>query len=62
MVLAPCGSCEALSGMLAAEVVALVGSRVCVESNIDPSMKFTVPLGTPALPGMAETVTVSVVA
>jgi hypothetical protein len=49
-------------GVLAAEVVALVGSRVCAASNFDPSMKSTVPLGTPAPPGMAETATLRVVA
>jgi hypothetical protein len=61
IVLAPCANCDALTGRLAAEVVAPVGSRVCCASRFDPSMKFTVPLGTPAPPGTAETATIRVV-
>jgi hypothetical protein len=61
-VLGPCASCEALSGKLAADVLAPVGSRVRVDNSVDPSMKLTVPLGTPPPPGTADTETVSVVA
>ena len=60
-VLAPVASCDALSGILTAVVVAPVGSSVCVDSKVDPSMKFTVPLGAPPPPGLAETVAVRVV-
>jgi hypothetical protein len=42
--------------------VALVGSSVCFASKFEPSMKSTVPLGTPAPPGMADTATLKVVA
>ena len=38
IVLAPGSSCDALIGMLAAEVVAPVGSKVCVASKFDPSI------------------------
>ena len=51
IVFAPFASCDALSGRLAAEVLALVGTSVCVDSNADPNMNFTVPLGTPPPPG-----------
>ena len=37
-VLAPGASCDARSGILAADVVALLGIRVCVASAVDPSM------------------------
>ena len=60
--LAPFASRDALIGILAVEVVALVGLRVCFASKFDPSMKSIVPLGTPAPPGMAETETLRVVA
>lgn len=36
--------------------MALVGISVSVARTVDPSMYFTVPLGTPPPPGMAETV------
>jgi hypothetical protein len=42
--------------------VALVGSSGRFFSKVDPSMKFTVPLGTPPPPGLADTVTARVVA
>jgi len=61
-VLAPSASCDALSGRVAADSVALVGSRGRFFSNLDPSMNSTVPLGTPPPPGLADTVTVRVVA
>jgi len=38
IVLAPRTSCDALIGILASDVVALVGSKVCVASKVDPSM------------------------
>jgi len=60
-VLEPSSSLAALSGKLAADSVALVGSSVCVDSNVDPRKNFTVPLGTPPPPGTADTVTVKVV-
>jgi hypothetical protein len=60
-VFAPTASCDALSGILAEDSTTLVGNNVSVSSKVDPSMKFTVPLGTPPPPGLAETVTVSVV-
>jgi hypothetical protein len=59
--LAPTESCDALSGKLAADSVALVGNSVSVSSKVEPSIKFTVPLGTPPPPGLAETVAVRVV-
>jgi hypothetical protein len=60
-VLAPGASWDALSGRVAADSVALVGSSGRFFSKVDPSMKFTVPLGTPPPPGLADTVTVRVV-
>jgi hypothetical protein len=54
-------SSDALSGRLAADSVALAGTNVSVPSNVDRSMNFTVPLGTPPSPGLAETVAVRVV-
>jgi hypothetical protein len=59
--LAPGISCEALMGKLTSEVVGPVGRRVCSASNFDPSRKSTLPLGTPAPPGVAETMTRRVV-
>ena len=38
IVFAPFTSCDALIGILASDVVALVGNRVCVASKVDPSM------------------------
>ena len=61
-VLVPGASSEALSGRLAADSVALVGSSVCVDSKLELSTMFAVPLGTPPPPVLAETVTVRVVA
>ena len=61
-VFAPWVSCDALSGRLAADSVALTGISVCLFSKVDPRMKFTVPLGTPPPPGLATTLTVRVVA
>jgi hypothetical protein len=60
-VLAPGTSRDALSGRVAADSVALAGSSVRFFSKVDPSMNFTVPLGIPPPPGLADTVTVSVV-
>jgi hypothetical protein len=40
-VLAPLISLDALSGRLAADSVALVGSSVCVDSNVDPRMTLS---------------------
>jgi hypothetical protein len=59
--LAPGASCDALSGRVATESAALVGSSGRFFSKVDPSIKFTVPLGTPP-PGLADTVTVRLVA
>jgi hypothetical protein len=61
IVLSPAASCDALSGKLAAVELAPVGSSVAVSSKLDPSIRFTVPLGAPPTPGMAVTVTVRVV-
>ena len=60
-VLAPVASCDALSGILAEVVSTPVGSSVCVDSKVDPSMKFTVPLGAPPPAGLAVTVAVRLV-
>jgi hypothetical protein len=38
MVLAPDSICDAVTGMLAAELVGPVGIRVCVASRLEPSM------------------------
>src|SRR5208282_5194046 len=54
-VLAPGASCDALSGRLAADVLALVGSSVCVASKVDPSMKFTLLATQTLLPTSANT-------
>jgi hypothetical protein len=59
--LAPFASCDALSGKLAVDSVALAGNSVSVPSNVDPSIKFTVPLGTPPSPGLTKAVAVKVV-
>lgn len=55
----PIASCDALSGTLAEVVLPPVGSNVWVDSKVDPSMKFTVPLGAPPPAGLAMTVAVS---
>jgi len=60
-VLAPVASWDALSGMLAEVVLTPVGNSVCVDSKVDPSMNFTVPLGAPPPAGVAVTVAFSVV-
>lgn len=60
-VLAPIASWDALSAMLAEVVLTPVGSRVSVESKVDPRMNFTVPLGAPPPAGLAVRVAVSVV-
>ena len=61
-VLSPGASCDALSGRVATDSVAPAGVSVSFFSTFDPSMKSTVPLGTPPPPGLADTVTVNVVA
>ena len=57
IVLAPNISCEVLMGKRTAEVVGPVGRRVSLASKFEPSRKSTLPLGTPAPPGVAETLT-----
>jgi hypothetical protein len=61
-VFAPRASFDALRGKVAKDSVALIGINGSFFSNPELSIKFTVPLGTPPPPGLADTVTFTVVA
>ena len=61
-VFAPGASFDALSGKVAKDSAALAGNNGSFFSKAELSMKLTVPLGTPPPPGLADTVTLRVVA